>query len=544
MTRRDEDWQAVLLDQIDASVIVSDMAGNVISWNGGAEALYGWSAAEAVGRNARDLIVPEDTREAQRLVVEVSRDGRWDGEMLVHRKDGSTFTAYIRNRLIRDERGAPSAIVGVAVDISARVAVETELLQSRNYAQAVTECMGEGLFTIDHASRVTYVNPAAEQMLGWPAGELLGRIVHEIRRPNHSEAPFPGTPIERVLTERTTVRVEDDLFTMRGGSEIPVAYTAAPFRTEDRLEGCVVIFQDATERRRRERESRQQAATLECINRVQAAIVEDRLVLHAQPIVDLRSGQTVQHELLLRMREADGRIAPPAEFLPVAERYALVGEIDRWVVKQACSLAGAGCPVQLNVSARSVGNLDVLEHIERSIDEHAVAPGLLVFEITETAIVEEEEGAHTFAERLRAHGCQIALDDFGTGYGTLTYLKWMPLDFLKLDIEFVRDLVSNSASRHVVKAVLALARDFHLQTIAEGVEDATTLELLRELGVDFAQGYLLGRPAPFATQPGERTVQARGTTKARSRARPAGHRARATARQTEPPKAPVRSGAS
>ena len=125
------------------------MEGMVISWNSGAEALYGWSSEEAVGRNARELIVPEDAEAAERLVVELRRDGRWDGELLVRRKDGSTFTAYVRNRLILDEDGGPSAIVGVAVDISARVAAETELLQSRNYAQAVTECMGEGLFTLD-----------------------------------------------------------------------------------------------------------------------------------------------------------------------------------------------------------------------------------------------------------------------------------------------------------------------------------------------------------------------------------------------------------
>jgi EAL domain-containing protein (putative c-di-GMP-specific phosphodiesterase class I) len=172
-------------------------------------------------------------------------------------------------------------------------------------------------------------------------------------------------------------------------------------------------------------------------------------------------------------------------------------------------LAGAGCPVQLNLSARSVGDLDVLEHIERCIEECAVAPGMLVFEITETAIVEEEEAARIFAERLHALGCKLALDDFGTGYGTLTYLKQIPLDFLKLDIEFVRDLLSNSASRHVVDAVLALARDFGLQTVAEGVEDADTLDLLRQLGVDFAQGYHLARPEPFAERPGDRSEPAR-----------------------------------
>ena len=379
--REEPSLEAALLDQIDASLVVTDMAGNVISWNAGAEALYGWSAEDAVGHSARELMVPEDASAAERLVEELRRDGRWDGEMLVQRKDGSTFTAYIRNRLILDDAGRPTAIVGVAVDVS--------------------------------------------------------------------------------------------------------------------------------ERARREADQLRDLATLATINRVEAAIVEERFVLHAQPIVDLRSGETVQHELLLRMRERDGRIVVPDEFLPVAEQYALIGEIDWWVIRQGAELAAAGCAVELNVSARSVGDPDVLEHVERCIEQFGVPPGMLVFEITETAILEDEDGARVFAERVRDRGCKVALDDFGTGYGTLTYLKHIPVDFLKLDIEFVRDLPNNLASRHVVQAIVALARDFGLQTVAEGVESPQALELLAGLGVDLAQGHHIAQPEPFAERPGDRSAAVR-----------------------------------
>jgi EAL domain-containing protein (putative c-di-GMP-specific phosphodiesterase class I) len=206
------------------------------------------------------------------------------------------------------------------------------------------------------------------------------------------------------------------------------------------------------------------------------------------------------------MREPDGEIVAPGDFLPVAEQYALIGEIDWWVIKRATQLAGDGCPVQLNVSARSVCDPDVLEHIERSIEQCAVPPGLLVFEITETAIVVDEQAARAFAERVQALGCKVALDDFGTGYGSLTYLKQIPVDFLKIDIEFVRDLARNSASRHVVQALVALAKDFGVQTVGEGVEDAETLELLTELGVDYAQGFHIARPAYFADRPGDQSA--------------------------------------
>jgi diguanylate cyclase (GGDEF)-like protein/PAS domain S-box-containing protein len=500
------DLQDSLLEQIDASVIGTDLQGNVISWNSGAEALYGWTEEEALGRSSRDLIVPEDAQAAERLGEEVLREGRWDGELLVRHKDGSLFTVYVRNRLVRDAAGIPTAIVGVAVDISARVAAETELLQSRNYAQAVTEFMGEGLLTLDVEGRVTYVNRAAEALIGWTSGELRGRLIGELLGapdPDGPPQPFGETPIAEAIARDTTIRVEDDTFTTGGGRGLPVAYTATPFHTDDGLRGCIVLFQDITERRVREEEHRRDAETLAIIDRVESALLDERFVMHAQPIIDLRSGEVIQHELLLRMSEPDGRLAAPGEFLPVAERYALIGEIDWWVIKQATELAGSGCPVQLNLSARSVGDPDVLEHIERCIEQWKVPPGKIVVEITETAIVEDQQAARAFAEGLHDLGCEIALDDFGTGYGTLTYLKQIPVDYLKLDIEFVRDLASNSASRHVVDAILTLARNFQLRTVAEGVEDAETLALLSGLGVDFAQGFHIAHPAAFSRKPGD-----------------------------------------
>ncbi len=491
-----------LLEQMDASVVGTDLAGVVISWNSGAEALYGWTAAEALGRSSRDLIVPEDAEAAEQLGVEVRREGRWDGELIVRHKDGSLFSVYVRNRLVRDGEGNPSAIVGVAVDITARVAAENELLQSRNYAQAVTDFMGEGLLTLDFGGHVTYVNRAAEALVGWSDGELRGKHLGRLIGPVVPAGQAP--PGSASLGGEHTVRVDDGLFETASGHHLPVAYTVTPFHTDDGLRGSIVIFSDITERKRREEEHRRDAETLAVIDRVESALIDERFVLHAQPIVDLDSGAVVQHELLVRMCEPDGRIVAPGEFLPVAERYALVGEIDWWVIKQATRLAGAGAPVQMNLSARSVGDPDVLEHIGRCMSQCGVAQDMIVVEITETAIVEDQQAARAFAEGLHGLGCKIALDDFGTGYGTLTYLKQIPVDFLKLDIEFVRDLASSSASRHVVHAVLTLARNFHLQTIAEGVEDAETLALLRGLDVDFAQGFHIARPEPYDVTPGDR----------------------------------------
>jgi EAL domain-containing protein (putative c-di-GMP-specific phosphodiesterase class I) len=138
-----------------------------------------------------------------------------------------------------------------------------------------------------------------------------------------------------------------------------------------------------------------------------------------------------------------------------------------------------------------------VDHITHAIQRTGADPTKLVFEITETALVSDEPAARAFVESLHALGCKIALDDFGTGYGGFTYLKQLPVDFLKIDTEFVRDARTNSASRNVIQAIVGLARDFGLKTVGEGVEDEASLSLLRELGVDYAQGFHVGRPAPL-----------------------------------------------
>jgi len=139
----------------------------------------------------------------------------------------------------------------------------------------------------------------------------------------------------------------------------------------------------------------------------------------------------------------------------------------------------------------------LLPYIEGAIERSGADPQKMVFEITETTLVANEAAGRRFVERLQEIGSKVALDDFGTGYGGFTYLKQLPVDYLKIDIEFVQDLASNDASRSVIEAIVTLAERFGLKTVAEGVEDQTTLQLLRDLGVNYAQGYWIGRPAPI-----------------------------------------------
>jgi EAL domain-containing protein (putative c-di-GMP-specific phosphodiesterase class I) len=150
----------------------------------------------------------------------------------------------------------------------------------------------------------------------------------------------------------------------------------------------------------------------------------------------------------------------------------------------------------VNVSAESILRIDLLSVIEQQLRDSNADPSLFVFELTETALLRDLEAGRRFATGLVELGCKVALDDFGTGFGSFTYLKKLPIHYLKIDIEFVRDLSNSVQNQHVVKAIVSLARGFGQQTIAEGVEDAATMALLREYGVDYAQGFFIGKPAP------------------------------------------------
>lgn len=492
--------QAALLDEVGVAVIAADPKGRITHWNRGAEHLFGWTYAEALGRDPAKLVAPPGAKDLEEFNPKLDEHGHLEGTFTVCRKDGSTFPADLHGRVMVDSDGGLAGRIVVSVDVSERVASERALLAARNYMSAVADSMGEGLFTLDNQGRVMYMNEAGEKLLGWTRDELKGRVMHDVthsHRSDGSELAIEDCPILHAGRDRRTLRVDDDVFFRRDGRQIPVAYTAAPFETDDGVEGCAVVFNDIAERKTNEESLQREADKLAWIGRIQDALAQDRFVLYAQPIVDLRSGKVVQSELLLRMREPNGEIVGPGSYLHIAEQYGLIGDIDLWVIERGVEVAATGRPVEINLSACSVGDQAVLDHIERCIQNTGADPALIVFEITETALVNDADAARDFAERLHSLGCKLALDDFGTGYGGFTYLKQLPVDYLKIDIEFVRDLATNPGSRHVVEAVVALARGFKLQTVAEGVEDSAAYELLHELGVDFAQGYHIARPGPL-----------------------------------------------
>jgi diguanylate cyclase (GGDEF)-like protein/PAS domain S-box-containing protein len=233
------------------------------------------------------------------------------------------------------------------------------------------------------------------------------------------------------------------------------------------------------------------------VERVRRAIAEDRLVLHAQPIIELRTGAVRRQELLVRMLDADGTVIPPSSFLPTAERFGLIREIDRWVVSRGLDLIAAGRRVSVNLSGRSIADRDLTRLVETRLASSGADPDSLVFEVTETAAATALEELSKFASRIERLGCHLALDDFGTGFGTFTYLRHLPVDHLKIDTQFVRELSTSPGDRRIVRSIVAAGKSIGLKIVAEGVEDAESLSLLKDYGVDYAQGYHIGRPRPI-----------------------------------------------
>jgi diguanylate cyclase (GGDEF)-like protein len=235
-------------------------------------------------------------------------------------------------------------------------------------------------------------------------------------------------------------------------------------------------------------------------DRIRSALEDDGFALMAQPIVNRSGPSEERHELLLRMRDVDGRLIEPGAFLYIAERFGLIQDIDRWVVGQAVEiLEQAGdreLKLHVNLSGASVESEEMLEFVRRSVAEADIDPGDLTFEVTETAAIVNVDQARGFAEALADLGCSLALDDFGSGFGSLYYLKRLPFDFLKIDGDFVRQLTWSSADQVTVSAVIEIAAGLGKQTIAEWVEDEETKQLLISLSIDYVQGFHLGAPKP------------------------------------------------
>jgi PAS domain S-box-containing protein len=489
------DYAAIIEAMLDAAVGI-DANGEIVLFNSAAERLFGHSQDEALGADMAELLIPSPRRAGHRAGYHRLRSGRSTQflgrrvEVEGMKRDGSVFAIELTV-----ERIAQGSVEFVAFvrDLAERDRREQDLISLANDNSLILESAGDGIYRMGMDGLINYVNPAAAEILDCAADDLLGCNPHTLLHHHHEDGREylrSESPITASLSGAVN-HVNTEIFWRPNGTTFPVDYTSAPIREDGKITGAVCVFADISDQRERELHL---LAKAEWTSTIHSAITEHRLELFAQPIVAAADGTVVMHELLVRMRDADGELLSPAAFLPQAEEFGLIGAIDRWVIAEGIRVA-RDLPVSINLSALSLTNPDVIGSIFEQFETSGTPPENVVFEITETAAIEHVESASGFIARLRAFGCGLALDDFGTGYGTFSHLRDLPATYLKIDIGFVRNLLESPENWHVVESIIAVAEKFGMKTIAEGVEDQETMECLETLGADFMQGYFLGRPA-------------------------------------------------
>jgi PAS domain S-box-containing protein len=439
-----------------------------------------------------ELVHPDDRPLFERMYLEmISEPKPFDHQIRIVRPDGEVRTIENHGDVVLDDYGNAVRMVGTVQDITERMRAEGALQQTHAQFQSIIDNSPSVIYAKDRSFGYLFANREFGRMFQVDPGAMVGKTDETIMP---LDVAGRARASDRRVLEDGEVVQEEEVIWRRGGDRTYLTQKFPLLDTEGEIYAVCGISTDITERKAREEELR---AEVDWSIRVREAVRESRLVLHSQPILNLATNSIHQEELLVRMRGGGGLedLVMPGEFLPPAERFGLVHEIDRWVVAEAVKLSKQR-PVEVNLSGKSIGDAHLIQLLETQIRSEGADPVNLIFEITETAAAENLEAARDFAWRLRALGCGFALDDFGTGYGTFAYLKHLPVTFIKIDIEFVRYLAIDPSDQKIVKSIIAVAKNFGVQTIAEGVEHQTTLDLLRDLGVDYAQGFLIGEPKP------------------------------------------------
>jgi PAS domain S-box-containing protein len=501
---RDSDrrFRAAFDDAPHGMALVSlepDRLGRFLQVNKAFCDLSGYSEKELLERDFSAITHPDDrewnARSQHRLIAgEITN---LEVEKRYVRPDGSLIWVQVNASMVRDSRGKPLYNVAQIQDITARKAHEAE----HELLSSIVESSEDAIISKDLEGVVTSWNPGAERLYGFTAEQAIGKNINELIIPEDQGGDERGI-INQVLAGEHVLHHETERRHKHGGI-IDVSLTASGIRdSKGRLVGISVIGRDISDRKQQELEMRHDVEDYSWARRIRTALEEDRFALFAQPVIDLKSGQATRAEVLLRLRGDRGPndMISPGEFLGVAERFGLIGEIDRWVLSQVMPLLHGTKAIEVNLSGRSIGDLRLTGYIEKLLEDAHADPSKLTIEITETAATQDMQSARLFAERLQRLGCGLSLDDFGTGYGSFTYLKHVPVQYIKIDMQFIRDLVQSEPDRQVVRSIVGVARDFGVKTIAEGVENAETLELVKAYGIDFAQGYFLGRPEPVSPQ--------------------------------------------
>jgi PAS domain S-box-containing protein len=492
------DVYRVLVETSPDLILVIDEAHRISYANPAAREVLGYEPEEMLGMPLSAFVAPEFEAEVTSVSDRAARGRPLPARRIVaRRRDGSTTQLRLTANPLPTGGEEPRRAALMISDVTAQRQRERDLAQLIRDNELVLRSVSDGIIRVDPEGRITYANPAAGQILGCSHAALMGSDANELLHPpaaGGSAESIRGSPILASL-KGEAIQHTEEVFWRPDGTSFAAKYTSAPIREEGEIVGAVCVFADISDEKERDQELLWE---LEWEKRIRRAVESGGLLAYSEPVVDLRSGQQVHEELLVRMRGRGEDIVPPTEFLPAAERLDAIGAIDRWMLGRALERVAAGGTVAVNISARSLSELGLLDDVRQGLRSTGASPSRLIFEITETAASEGAQAARRFAAGAAKLGCRLALDDFGTGYGAMTYLRNLPAHFLKIDRDFVEGLRDDEDNQRIVRTIVDIARRYGQRTIAEGVEAEQTAALLRRFGVDHGQGHLFGKPAPIS----------------------------------------------
>jgi diguanylate cyclase (GGDEF)-like protein/PAS domain S-box-containing protein len=518
--------------------------------------LTGFSQDELRGRDLIDLLVHPGSRRIATSELERLTAGAVEvvnGERRLVQKDGADIWTQISVAPLGSPRGASELVVQVQ-DISDRKRHEGELRYLADH-DPLTGLVNRRRF-VEELGRMA----ANAYRHGVPTAVLVLDVDH-FKYVNDTYGHGTGDDVLTALARQLVTRTRDtDVVGRLGGDEFgiilshssgrdaqgvalsllhelredrstvvneqPVSVTASiGLRVLERGEGLTadeliveadVAMYDAKENGRNRVsiagtgsiEPMRLRRRLAMSDRIRRALSrDDGFVLYEQPIRALGSGELDRTEILVRMPDGEGELLPPSSFLPVADHFGLMPAVDQWVIVHAIELlaerqkAGIRLGMEVNLSGTSIGDPAVIDFIAESVRSADIDPTALIFEVTETEAIVNIDRARVLSRQLSSLGCQFALDDFGAGFGSFYYLKHLPFDVVKIDGDFIKSLPTSTSDQLTVQAIVTIARGLRKRTVAEFVGNEETVEMLREYGVDFAQGYHIGKPAPAASAP-------------------------------------------
>lgn len=553
---RQKELAEVTLHSIGDAVITTDDAARVEYLNPVAEQLTGWKTQDAHGKPLAEVCVLIDgvTREpepnpVERCLRERQVVGLASNIVLVAR-DGKEYLIEDSAAPIRDREGDIVGAVMVFYDVTqmrhsshllsyhATHDALTGLVNRREFERRLADLLvraknlgQEHAFCYIDLDQFKVINDTCGHAVGDKLLRQLTYLLQEGMRESDTLARLGGDefgvllencPLDRALKIAESLRqvVKDFRFSWEGHpfdlgasiglvlidadsvsiEEVMSEADAACYAAKEKGRNRVQIFRPGN------LELAKRHGEMQWVSRLSQALEEDRFVLYCQTIAPLDEMQERHCEILLRLLDEEGKLVPPLDFIPAAERYNLMPAIDRWVIHNGLSVIGRhlrehpGQPGEvfcINLSGASLGEENLKRFISEQLALHQVPPHLICFEITEIAAVANLDQAATLIKGLKADGCRFALDDFGSGLSSFMYLKLLPVDYLKIDGAFVKDMVDDPVDYAMVQAINTVGHVMGIKTIAEYVENDAILEKLRELGVDYAQGYGIHKPCPM-----------------------------------------------